>query len=52
MAQVDSGKFLTKKTKLPLWDRKDKSDTGIIVLYENLDISLPIIILPLLHSTL
>jgi len=51
MAQVDSGKFLKKKPKRPLWDRKDKSDIGIIVFYENLDISLPIIILPLLHST-
>jgi len=52
MAQVNSGKSLTKKPKRPLRDREDKRDNGIIVFYENLDISLPIIILPLLHSTL
>jgi len=51
MAQVDSGKFLTKKSMRPLWGRKDKSDTAIIVFYANLDIPLPINILPLLHST-
>jgi len=51
MAQVNSGKFLTKKHKQPLWDTEDRSDTGIIVLYEYLDISLPVITLPLLHST-
>jgi len=51
MAQVNSGKFLTKKPKWPLWEPEDKSDTGIIVFYEQLDIFLSIIILPLLHST-